>query len=89
MFEHELGVVGEEQARVGQRDGSHGAIEQGEPHLLLERGDLLRDRRLRVAELIGGARERAMLRDVAQRSQPSNVVQHQQSLSKHEQVKLH
>jgi hypothetical protein len=88
LLQDRLGVFDQDAAGVGQLDGPDGAIEERELHLVLERGDLLRDRGLRVAEFVGGARERAMRGDLRQRPQPPYVAQHQHSLSDHTQVKL-
>jgi hypothetical protein len=81
-------VFDQQAAGVGQLDGPHGAVEERELHLVLERGDLLRDRGLRVAEFVGGARERTMRGDLRQRPQPPHVAQHQDSLSEYAQEKL-
>ena len=58
-------------ACVGRHDGlaSSGALEQPGACRTLERRDLQADRRLRVAELLGGARERARLDDCLERDE--------------------
>ena len=52
-------------AGVGRHDGlaAARALEQPGAGRALERGDLQADRRLRVAELLGGTRERSLLDD--------------------------
>ena len=68
-------VAEEELAGLGQRDAARAA---GPLHELLaddplERLDLLADRRLRVAELLGGAAERALLGDGLQGREMPNL----------------
>ena len=58
LRQHRLGV-GDERARgVGQPDAAAVALEQRDPDLALERGELLRDRRRRERERLGGRRDR-------------------------------
>ncbi len=60
-----VGVPQEQRAGLGQRDGAGpaGAVDQPLADDPLQRGDLLADRRLRVAEAGGGAAEGALLGD--------------------------
>ena len=68
-------VAQEDRAGLGERDGAGaaGALDELEPDDALERRDLLRDRRLRVAEALGGSAERALVRDRLQRHQMAQV----------------
>jgi hypothetical protein len=53
MLEHGFDVTGEQAPSVGQRDGPDGSVQQREPDLVLEGSDLLGNRGLRGAELLG------------------------------------
>jgi hypothetical protein len=44
VLEDRLGMLDQQAAGIGERDRSHGAVEQRELHLVLECRDLLRDR---------------------------------------------
>ena len=72
-------------ARLGQRDGPRPAraLDQLEADGALERGDLLRDGRLRVAEALGRAREGALLGDGLQRGQVARL-DSDESISRHD-----
>ena len=80
-----VGVPQHDLARLGQRDraGTARALDQLEADGALERGDLLRDGRLRVAEAIGSAREGALLRDGLQRGQVARL-DSDESISRHD-----
>ncbi len=66
-----LGVAQEQLARVGERDGPRAArtLDQRLADDPLERRDLLAHRRLRVAEPLGRAAERALARDRVERGE--------------------
>ena len=66
-------MLDERLARLGEHDAARPALEQARAGLALERGDLLRDGRGRVGEGVGGARQRAAARDLAQHTQSANV----------------
>ena len=68
-------VTQQDGAGLGERDGTWPArpLDQAQPDDPLERRDLLRDGRLRVAELLGGAPERALVRDRLERDEVSQV----------------
>ena len=70
-----LGVPEEDPARLGQRDRPRAAGPLDQPHAddALERRDLLRDRRLRVPELLGGPPERALVRDRLERDEMAKI----------------
>ena len=70
-----VGVAEEQLARLGQRDGPRAAraVDQLLADDPLEHRDLLADRRLRVAELLGGAAERALLGDRLQGDQMAEL----------------
>ena len=80
-----IGVPQHDLARLGQRNGPRAAraLDQLEAHRALERGDLLRDGRLRIAEPFGRARERAFLRDGLQRRQVPRL-DADESISRHD-----
>ncbi len=73
--EQAVGVPEHHLAGLGQRDGARAAraLDQLQADRPLERGDLLRDRRLRVAEALGGAREGALLGDRLERGQMAGL----------------
>ena len=58
LREHRLGVGHERARRVGQPDAAAVALEQRDADLALERRELLRDRRRREGERLGGRRDR-------------------------------
>jgi hypothetical protein len=66
-----VGVPEQQYARLGQRDRpwAAGPVDQPLADDALQRRDLLADRGLRVAELLGRATERAVLRDRLQGDQ--------------------
>ena len=68
-------VPQEDAAGLGQRDRARasGTLDEAEPDDALERRDLLRDGRLRVAEALGGAPERALVGDRLQRDEVAEV----------------
>ncbi|GAA3164125.1 hypothetical protein GCM10020001_106210 [Nonomuraea salmonea] len=66
-----IGVFQQAAARRGGRDGAAG--QQRQPQVALQRGDLLGDGRLGVAELGGGGRERAVAGDGDERGQQMRV----------------
>ena len=70
---HRLRVIERDGARLGQRQPARPAVQQPRPQLALERGHLLRDRRLRERELARGGRERAGLRDRAEGEQAARI----------------
>ncbi len=72
-------------ARLGQRDGPRpaGALDELETDRALERGDLLGDGRLRVAEALGRAREGVLLRDGLQSGQVPRL-DADESISRHD-----
>ncbi len=57
----------------GQADAARVALKQRHPGFLLERGDLLGDRGLRVVERVGRGRERAAPGDLVEDLQPSDI----------------
>ena len=69
------GVSKETFAGVGERDlaCSHPAVEESDARGTLECGDLMADRRLRVAEPPPGCRERAGLDDRLERREVANL----------------
>jgi len=73
-------------ARLGQHDAASLALEQGQAEPLLQQLDLIAHRRLRHAELGGGAGEAAMARrrlegpDRTERRQASHQIIHQLAL---------
>ena len=79
VAEDRVGVAHERAARVGEPDAAHAALDERGARLALQRGDLLRDRRLRERERLGGGREGAMLRDLAEHPHAADV-EHQRSL---------
>jgi hypothetical protein len=85
--QHDLGVVHERPARIGEANAATGAVDEGGPGALLERRDLLRDRRLGVGQSLRGGREGALLRDRLQDSQLLDV-EHNPSLSKPAEVRI-
>ena len=70
-----LGVPQQERAGLGQRDRARAAGPLDEPLAddPLERRDLLADRRLRVAEPLRGAAERALVRERLQRGEVAHL----------------
>src|SRR5690606_33173796 len=58
-----LGVAGEHAGGVGQRDAAAAPLEQRLADLARELGDLLRDRRRRDVQHLGGGLERAVAGD--------------------------
>ena len=70
-----LCVPEQDPARLRQRDGPRAAraLDQPHPDDALERRDLLRDRRLRVAELLGGPPERALVGDRLERDEMAKI----------------
>jgi hypothetical protein len=83
-----VGQAGEDAVRVadqrltgvGEPDPARIALDEGGAGLALEGGDLLRDGRLRVAELRGRGRERALCGDLSEDLHPLDV-EHKGSLS--------
>ena len=71
--EDHVGVLDEDLARLGQHDPAGTALQQPHAGLALERGDLLRDRRGRVGEHVGGGRQRTAAGDLAEHAQAANV----------------
>ena len=67
-------------AGLGQADAAGVALDQPGPGLALQGGDLLGDGRLAVGERLGGGRERAPQRDLAEHSEAAHV-QHKHHLS--------
>jgi hypothetical protein len=59
-------VLDDRPAGVGQPHTACAALDEPRPGLALERGDLLGDGRLRVGQRLGGGREGAAGRDLAQ-----------------------
>ena len=80
-----VGVPQDDLARLGQRDGPRPAraLDELEADRALERGDLLGDGRLRVAEALGRAREGVLLRDGLQRGQVARL-DSDESISRHD-----
>ena len=72
----------DEEPLAGRREAQPAppSLDQAGPELALERGDLLGDGGLGERQRVGGARERAVLGDRAEREQPPRI-QHQLSLS--------
>ena len=70
-----VGVAQQQPPRLGQRDGPRAARPLDEPLAddPLERRDLLADRRLRVAEPLGGPAERALVRERLQRGEVAEL----------------
>ena len=66
-------ALGQQAAGVGEHRALGDAAHQHRADLGLERGDLARDRRLGVAERLGGRREGPVARHLAQHSQSSSV----------------
>ena len=83
--EQAVGVAQHDLARLGQRDrpGPAGTLDQLEADRALERCDLLRDGRLRVAEPLGRAREGALLGDRLQRGEMAGF-DSDKSISRHD-----
>ncbi len=65
----------EDPAGLGERDrsGPTGSLDEAEPDDALERGDLLRYRRLCIAEPLRGLPERALVGDRLERDQMAEV----------------
>ena len=78
--EDRVGVAHEHPARLGQADAAGAPVDELCACLALERGHVLRDRRLGEAQRLGGGGERAARRDLAQDSHTADV-EHQYSLS--------
>ena len=70
-----VGVAEEDLAGLGEGDRAWatGALDQPEPDDPLERRDLLGDRRLRVAEILGGLAERPLVRDRLERDEMAEI----------------
>ncbi len=85
--EHADGVAVEHLARLAQRDRARpsGALDELHADGALERGDLLRDGRLRVPELLRRAREAARLGNGAQRLQMADL-DPGVSISRHDRI---
>jgi hypothetical protein len=71
--EDHVGMLDEHLARLGQHDAAGTALQQPYAGLALERGDLLRDRRGRVGEHVGGGRQRTAAGDFAEHAQAADV----------------
>jgi hypothetical protein len=71
-----VGVGQKQRAGLGGLRPAGAALEQPHAELALERADLLGDRGLRERQLLAGARERALARDLAERQQPPRVHRH-------------
>jgi hypothetical protein len=80
-----VGVREHDLAGLGQRDRARAAraLHELQSDCALERGDLLRHRRLRVAEALGRAREGLLLGDGLQRSQVARF-DSDESISRHD-----
>jgi hypothetical protein len=68
-----VGVPHDRLARLGQPHAARAALHEHRAGLALERRDLLRDRRLRERERLGGGGERAAQRDLAEDSHTTDV----------------
>ncbi len=79
--EHDLGMLDERLTGLGERHTAATAVHELRARLLLEGGDLLGDRRLRVREGLGGGGERAVLGDGLEHPQLLDI-EHNESLSK-------
>ena len=79
--DHDLGVLDQRAAGVGEPDAAAGAVDERGAGLLLERGDLLGDGGLGVGERLGGGGEGAVLGDRLEHPQLLDV-EHNHSLSK-------
>ena len=77
--EDPLGVAHHGLAGVGEPHAARAALDEDGAGLALERGDLLRDGRLRERERFGGGGERALEGDLAQDAHAADV-EHQCSL---------
>ena len=77
--EDRLGVLHQRLPRLGEDDPARASLEQARAGLPLEHRDLLRDGRGRVGEDVGGARQRAAARDLAQHTQSADV-QHRRNV---------
>ena len=73
--EHALDVRPQSCARARGAQGTLRAIHERDPGLALERGELLGDRRLRVAEDVGGGRDRAEVQHQRERPKPLDVAE--------------
>ncbi len=73
MLECRGGVLEQLRARVGQRDRPRGALDQRHRGLAFERGDVLRDGRLRVVKRARCGGERAMGRNRLENLEPAHV----------------
>ena len=62
----------------GEPDAAPGRLEEAHPGLLLQRGDLLRDRGRAAGEGLGDRRDGAAVGELAEQSEPSNV-EHERS----------
>ena len=77
--EDRLGVLDQRLPGLGQDDAARAALEQARAGLALEHRDLLRDGGRRVGEDVGGTRQRAAARDLAQYTQSADV-QHRRNV---------
>ena len=85
--EHDLGVLDERAAGVGEAHAAAAAVDERGAGLLLERGDLLGDGGLGVGERLGRGGERAVLGDRLEDPQLFDV-EHNWSLSEASQVRI-
>ena len=65
----------QDRARARGAQGTLRAVDERRPRLALERRELLRDRRLRVAEDVGGGRDRAEVEHQRERPQPLDIAE--------------
>ena len=85
--EHDLGVIDQRAAGVGEEDAPAGAVDERGAGRLLERGDLLGDGGLRVRERLGGRGEGAVLGHRLEHPQLLDI-EHNHSLSKPAEVRI-
>ena len=72
-LEQRAGVADEDQRRIGEPDAAAGRLEQRQPRLALEHGELLRDGRGRELERVGDGGDRAARVQLVQEAQPAEV----------------
>ena len=68
-----VGVLEQDLALAGESKAAGLALEQPRADLALQCRDLVGDRRLGERELAGGARERALMRDGAERQHAARI----------------
>jgi hypothetical protein len=79
-LEERPGVTHQHQGGVGQPDAPPGALEQRQPRLALEHGELLGDGRRRELQCVGHRGDRPARMQLVQEAQPAQVKHSQATL---------